>query len=175
MTDGDRCARTWSRATAAMVCAVALGACGSSSKQATVASSASIASVRFSACMRSNGVPNFPDPGSSGTRIEASGESLSVNGVSVNAPAFAAARAKCDRYVPHGNATPAQTADQRRKDLQFAECMRAHGVPNFPDPKVSTGSNGNGVVDLRGAGLNFGAPAFKAAAQACGGGPKGPF
>jgi hypothetical protein len=71
--------------------------------------------------MRSNGVPTFPDLGSSGTRIEASGETLSVNGVSVNAPAFAAARARCDKYVRHGNATPAQTAEQTRKDLQFAK------------------------------------------------------
>ena len=125
--------------------------------------------------MRSNGVPSFPDLGSGGTRIEGPGQTLSVDGVSISAPAFLGARAKCERYLPHATATPAQTAEQTRKDLQFAKCMRGHGVPSFPDPKITTGTNGNGVVDLRGAGLNFEARAFNAAAQACGGGPKGPF
>jgi hypothetical protein len=125
--------------------------------------------------MWSNGVPNYPDPRSSGTRIEVSGQTLSVNGVSVNAPAFLAARAKCEKYLPHIEATPAQTAQQTHMALQFARCMRSHGVPNFPDLKATAGPNGNALVDLRGSGLNFQSPAFKAAAQACGGGPKGPF
>lgn len=126
--------------------------------------------------MRSNGVPNFPDLGGSGMRIEGSGQTLLVNGFSVNAPAFVAARAKCEKYIPHGNGnpSPAQTAEQMRKNLQFARCMRSHGVSSFPDPKITISSNGNGVVDLRGSGLNFQSPAFKAASQACGGGPKGP-
>jgi hypothetical protein len=125
--------------------------------------------------MRSNGVPSFPDVSSSGIRIDGNGRTLSLNGISVNAPAFLAARAKCEKYIPHVNASPAQTAQQTRKDLQFARCMRSHGVPNFPDPKVTTGTNGNGVVDLRGSGLDFQSPAFKAAGQDCGGGPKGAF
>ena len=125
--------------------------------------------------MRSHGVPNFPDLSSGGTRIEGSGQNLSVNGVSVKAPAFLAARAECEKYMPHVQASQPQTAQQTRKGLQFARCMRSHGVPSFPHPKVTTGTNGNGVVDLRAAGLNFPSPAFKAAGKACGGGPKGPF
>lgn len=125
--------------------------------------------------MRSHGVSNFPDLGNSGIRIEGSGQTLSVNGVPVNAPAFRAARAECEQYMPHVYASQSQTAQQTRKDLRFARCMRSHGVPNFPDPKVTTGTNGNGVVDLRGSGLKFQSPAFKAAGTACGGGPKGPF
>ncbi len=124
--------------------------------------------------MRSDGVPNFPDLSSSRMLIQASGQTLSVNGVSVDAPVFLAARAKCEKYIPHVHASPAQAAQQTRKGLQFSRCMRSHGVPNFPDPKVTTGTNGNAVADLRGAGLNFQSPAFKAAASACGGGPKGP-
>lgn len=133
------------------------------------------AQLAFSGCMRSNGVPNFPDLSGHGIGIEASGQTLTVNGVAVNAPAFAAARAKCERYLPHVHAGPAQIAQQTRKGLEFARCMRSHGVPNFPDPKVTPGTNGNAVADLRGSGLNFQTPAFQAAASACGGGPKGPF
>jgi hypothetical protein len=46
--------------------------------------------------------------------------------------------------------------------VKLANCMRAHGVPNLPDP-----SAGGGGVDLAGAGVNPQSPAFKAAGQAC--------
>ena len=46
--------------------------------------------------------------------------------------------------------------------LEFATCMRAHGVPSFPDP-----SGGGGGVDLAGTGINPQSPAFKSARQAC--------
>jgi hypothetical protein len=158
--------------------AVVIAGCGSGGptkgSSLTVQGKSSTA-LTFANCMRSNGISNFPDLGSSGIRIEASGQTLSVNGVSVNAPAFAAARTKCEKYLPHVQVSQAQITQGTRKGLQFARCMRSHGVPNFPDPKVTRGTNGNRVVDLRGAGLNFDAPAFKAAASACGGGPKGPF
>jgi hypothetical protein len=125
--------------------------------------------------MRSHGVPNLPDLSSNGIHIEGSGQALSVDGVSVNAPAFLAARAKCQNYMPTRTvASGTQQAQALARTLKFARCMRSHGVPNFPDPKVTTGTSGNGVVDLRGTGLNFHSPAFKAAAKACGGGPKGP-
>jgi len=56
--------------------------------------------------------------------------------------------------------------------LAFARCMRANGVPNFPDP-----SAGRGLV-FSTAGINPAAPAFKAAHAKCHellpGGPPGP-
>jgi hypothetical protein len=169
---------------AALVSGVLVAGCGGSSPSASppTGSSSSASSSKstsstlaFSKCMRANGVPNFPDLRGNRMLIQASGQTLSVDGVSVNAPAFLAARANCEKYIPHGIASPAQAAQQTRKSLQFARCMRSHGVPNFPDPKVTTGTNGNAVADLRGAGLNFQSPAFKAAANDCGGfNPKGP-
>ena len=130
--------------------------------------------LAFSECMRANGVPNFPDLGNHGMRIEGSGATISVNGVSVNAPAYTAARQKCQRYMPHtsGTPTPAQTAQQHQQGLKFARCMRSHSVPNFPDPKIVSNHGGNQVVYLPG--VNPYAPAFQTAAKACGGGPKGP-
>jgi hypothetical protein len=56
--------------------------------------------------------------------------------------------------------------------LAFAKCMRANGVPNFPDP-----SPGGGFL-FPPAGINRAAPAFMAATAKCqklmGGGPPGP-
>lgn len=57
--------------------------------------------------------------------------------------------------------------------LAFSRCIRASGVPNFPDPKVTTRTGGNQVTDL--SGINLQAPAVQAAVKACGGfNPKGP-
>jgi hypothetical protein len=122
--------------------------------------------------MRANGMPNFPDLRSPGLRIEGSGQTISVHGISVNVPAFLAARQKCERYMPHTDATPAQSAQQRKRGLDFARCMRSHGVPNFPDPKVISTKGANQLVYLPG--INPQSPAFETAAKACGGGPKGP-
>ncbi len=55
--------------------------------------------------------------------------------------------------------------------LAFSECMRGHGVTNFPDP-----SGGGGGLNLAGTGINPFSPSFKAAQSSCrkllpGGGP----
>jgi hypothetical protein len=122
--------------------------------------------------MRADGVPNFPDLSSNRMLIQGNAHSISVNGVSLNAPAFLAARAKCQKYLPSAPANAAQTAQQQQRGLNFAKCMRSHKVPNFPDPKVISSSGGNQQVYLPG--ITLQSPAFQAAAKACGGGPKGP-
>jgi hypothetical protein len=59
--------------------------------------------------------------------------------------------------------------------VAYSACMRAHGVPNFPDPKIST--NGNEVkVAVRVTPGITGNPRFNSAQKACskllpGGGP----
>jgi hypothetical protein len=122
--------------------------------------------------MRANGVPNFPDLAGHGMLIQGAAHTLTINGVSVHAPAFQAARGRCQKYLPSQQATPAQAAQQRQRGLRFANCMRSHGVPNFPDPKVLSSHDGNQQVYLPG--INIQSPAFQSAAKACGGGPKGP-
>jgi hypothetical protein len=122
--------------------------------------------------MRANGVPRFPDLSSNELRIGEHGQTVSVNGVSVNAPAFAAALQQCEQYRQHTHAGPAQTAQEIRHGVQFARCMRGHGVPNFPDPRVKTGVGGNQEAYLPG--VNIESPAVQSAAKLCGGGPKGP-
>lgn len=177
------------RTAAALVTATTIAACGSSTPNGSTppsgattrtgarasTNSSSRSTLAFSKCMRANGVPNFPDLGSNGMLIQGTGQTLAVNGVSVNAPAFQSARAQCQKYLPSQQATPAQAAQQRQRGLRFAKCMRSHGVPNFPDPQVLSGHGGNQVARLTGiSAAEFNSPAFQAAAKACGGGPKGP-
>jgi hypothetical protein len=119
--------------------------------------------------MRANGVPDFPDLKGNGMRIQASGQTITVDGVSVGAAAFAAARQACEKYVPHIRATPAQTARFERQALKFARCMRSHGIANFPDLKPTIGPGGGQGVNLNGFGLDIQSPAFQDALNACGG------
>jgi hypothetical protein len=180
----DHATRTFRRArlfaaSAALGAAAALAACGSSSPTRSTAATGSGANaassaLAFSKCMRANGVPNFPDLGSNGTLLlgNGNGQTVSVNGVSVDAPAYRAARTRCQRYMlTHTAASASQQAQQIAAGLKFARCMRSHGVPSFPDPKVISSSGGNQQVELPG--VNTQSPAFQAAAKACGGGPKG--
>jgi hypothetical protein len=71
------------------------------------------------------------------------------------------------------------SASPESQAVAYSACVRAHGVPNFPDPKIST--HGNGVsVAIGVTPAISGNPHFKSAQQACskllpGGGPgKGP-
>src|SRR5581483_6696916 len=87
--------------------------------------------LAFAGCMRSNGVPRYPDPDSSGQLVK---ESLQQLGVSSSR--FASAENACRRLAPNGGSPPSSAQEQREKELslRFAQCVRAHGVPNFPDP-----------------------------------------
>jgi hypothetical protein len=163
------------RALAALIAAAfPLAACGSSGSNSSgspgnnaAASSDYNRSLQFAQCMRTHGVPNFPDPkanGSGGMEVEKTPGSTKVNGVSVNGPAFQSAMQACRSKLPNGGHPQPLSAARRRQILQFSQCMRAHGVSGFPDPKFSS----NGAVQL---GIGKGAaqsPAFQAAQKACG-------
>jgi hypothetical protein len=117
--------------------------------------SGSISVLAFSRCMRSHGVPNFPDP--------VDGDSLpkiSVEGLGVSNSQFDVAERGCQRLLPTGEISGSRTGISatvercivggicpnavthwlQGKELKFAQCMRSHGVPNWPEP--STDSQG---------------------------------
>jgi hypothetical protein len=117
--------------------------------------------VKYSECMRAHGVPNFPDPTSDGSFLDIRGV---LNGVPVdqNSTQYVKANKMCQHFLPAPS--PAQFDQAVAQALKFSECMRAHGVPGFPDPKA-----GNGNISLRigGNGVDPNSPRFQAANSAC--------
>jgi len=112
--------------------------------------------VAFSACMRSHGVPDFPDP-----KVTSEGEILAIP--DSGSPRVASALKSCQRLLPDGGVpSPAEQAREQTELLAFAACMRAHGVPNFPDPTFSGGRAG-----FQTGGIDRSSPQFRAAKQAC--------
>jgi hypothetical protein len=89
--------------------------------------------LAFAGCMRSHGLPSYPDP-----QISTSGGEVKVRispgGLDPSAPAFSSADRACHHLLPDGGAPSPGGAQQHAQGLKFATCMRAHGVPNFPDP-----------------------------------------
>lgn len=115
--------------------------------------------LAFSRCMRSNGVASFPDPGNDGAVPKVALQRLGVSG-----SRFHSAQRACRHLLPNGGRPPSQAQRQQvaAEGLQFARCVRAHGVPSFPDPD-STGR----IPDPASVGIDQGSPTFQAANQAC--------
>jgi len=84
--------------------------------------------LKHAECMRTNGVPEFPDPKIDGERIE-----LNLP-MGVDKARLKAAEEKCRQYALEGGQPRKLDPDMQAKLLKFAECMRANGVPKFPDP-----------------------------------------
>jgi hypothetical protein len=130
--------------------------------------------LAFSRCMRANGVPNFPDP------APGEGFQFPANGQLAASPAFHAAQAKCQRLMGGGPPGPGAhthpSAQALAQMVSIAQCMREHGVPNFPDPRTSVPSNLAGITEISDiydvillfpATINQQAPGFIQAAGAC--------
>jgi hypothetical protein len=164
-------------AVGAAVAALTLAACGGSTGPSSAAASggpnpkAHADFLKFSECMRAHGITNFPDPnGSGGIDIG------QASGLDPRSPAFQTAQQACMKLLPGGGpgAHPLSAA-QRRELIANAQCMRTHGVPNFPDPNFQGG--GVRVQFGPGTGINPQSPAFQNAARQCKGifGGKGGF
>jgi hypothetical protein len=120
--------------------------------------------LAFSRCMRSHGVPDFPDPDTNGGITINSGGPGGKN-LGPNAPAFKAAQKACQSLAPGGGAlTPAEKARMRAQGLEMAKCMRAHGILDFPDPNADGGLQ----IEMKpGSDLAPNSPTFQAAQKAC--------
>jgi hypothetical protein len=148
---------------------LAVAGCGGGSKlSGSVAGSSGYgAKLEFSMCMRTHGVPSFPDPSPNGAG--AGERSSSLDGIVIpstidmQSPAFQAAVRSCRQVLTGGSPPPAITERQKQAALATARCIRRHGFPSWPDPTFSSGVIGidSGSVDVR-------SPAFKRASAACG-------
>lgn len=147
---------------------VLLAACGAGAGAGTGTGTADnhaaySAALRFSGCMRSHGVPDFPDPGAGGRIGIPAAPSPDLNKAS---PAFQAAARACSRYGGGPGGPPrALSPAQRRRLIAFSQCMRTHGVPNFPDPTFP--GSGGAVIGVPQQ-VAPASPAFQRAAHACG-------
>jgi hypothetical protein len=141
------------RIIALAVLALLAAACGSSrSATGSGSSSEGVATaepsyVAYSACMRSHGVPNYPDPNSSGSLPKPDAHHLGVSDSQLQATQRA-----CQHVLPNsGRAIDADSITQCMmaedcpqalvqhlldEERSFAGCMRSEGMPNWPDPSI---------------------------------------
>jgi hypothetical protein len=118
--------------------------------------------VKFSVCMRSHGVTEFPDPTIGSNGLPSFGPTLNVTG---GAPVYNAAQQACKKDLPSRelHTSAAEKATANAAALKYSTCMRSNDVPDFPDP------NGQGVIQINNATgvLEQSSPAFHKAEAAC--------
>jgi hypothetical protein len=120
---------------------------GSSASAGTGSAAAGSAAVSYAHCMRSHGLPDYPDPGSSGALPKTSARLLGVS-----TAVYTAAQNACQNLLPEAGTSLTNSSLQQcylagvcpqtlvQQALSagrvFAQCMRSHGVPYWPDPTV---------------------------------------
>ena len=114
--------------------------------------------LAYSQCMRTHGEPGFPDPQPNGD--------LLINGQKdhLNGALMPSAQKACQRLMP--KIKPMTAAQQQKltaRTLKFVACMRAHGLPTFPDPVV----NSSGIEMHLPSGIAPNSPVLKNAQQIC--------
>jgi hypothetical protein len=147
----------------AMLALVGAG-CGSNAASETgSAGTAHEKAMKFSACMRDNGVAQFPDPDASGA-MTLDGV---VNGSSLDpsSATWTKALAACKDLQPAGFTGKKATPKEQSVRLKFAQCMRDNGIKDFPDPAAD-----GPLIDtnrMPGAPAAHSIPGFDAAAHKC--------
>ena len=131
---------------------------GSAGGSASARAGASLAeAVAYSQCIRSHGVPNFPDP----VQTPSGGYGYRTPGIDPNSAAFQGALQACRALPSPWNSTGQQLSPaQQQAWLNWVQCIRAHGVPDFPDPTFS----GSEVHDT---GVGSSSPQLQSAMDAC--------
>ena len=138
--------------------ALLAAACGGGGAPASAQLTNYQKALAFSQCMRAHGEPGFPDPQPNGNLL-IDGRKDHLNGALMNSASKA-----CQHLMP--KAPPLTAAQQQKlipRTLRFVACMRAHGLPTFPDPQV----NSSGIGMQLPKGIQPGSPVFRAAQQAC--------
>jgi hypothetical protein len=130
-------------------------------------------------CMRGHGVPTFPDPSASGGyRLTSNGsvEGSGGSAININSSQAQAAYGDCRHLLPGAPSISqleqdVQQEQQRQAQalpelLKYSQCMRSHGVPNFPDFGQGTQSPVPPPAGNSGD-INPNSPQFQAASSAC--------
>lgn len=153
-------------ATAGIIAAaLALGACGgedggsgtgSTSSSGGRADDRQSAMLEFARCMREHGV-DMPDP-----QVDSQGRArMTMNGAGIPPETMEAAQEACEDKRPTAPADGPGREEANARGLALAQCMREHGIENFPDPKDG------GIMITPDSGLDPEDPAFQEAQKVC--------
>jgi len=167
-----RPARTLAAVIAAVMAALLAAACsgspsstGSGGAPNARGSVNSSSLVGYSHCMRSHGVPNYPDPGGGNTLPDGLPK-VGPQQLGVSPSQLQGAQQACQHLLPTGGSlqqqesqcmqnndcSPALEEQMLTADRKLARCMRSHGVPNFPDP--TNGGSGAPFFPISSAGIS---------------------
>jgi hypothetical protein len=176
-TGGGRVGRRAGGLAAVAAVAVLTAACGvvhisldgASSGNTALGGSATFAQeLALARCMRGHGAPYFPDPSPSSGFSLTTSPNGPAGAVDVDSSRIQAAYGACRHLLPGGGPSVAQLRQDAQREqqafpglLKFAQCMRGHGVPGFPDPALNSQAPPNG------AGISPSSPRFRAAVSAC--------
>jgi hypothetical protein len=132
----------------ALLTAACSGSPSSTGSSGTPSGSANSRLVAYSQCMRSNGVPNFPDPAG------AVPPKVTAQELGVSSSQLEVAQGACQHLLPAtGGSLTASSIQQcylagvcpqalvqqaLNAGRGFAQCMRSHGVPDWPDPTIDS-------------------------------------
>jgi hypothetical protein len=119
--------------------AILIGGCGSSAPAETgsgggggnTTAAHAQAGVKFAECIRAHGVTDFPDPSAGKLTLDAIANGSSLD---PSTPAFTQALSACKGLEPAGFMGSKRSSQQQNAALTFAQCIRANGVTDFPDP-----------------------------------------
>ncbi|MGA5544920.1 hypothetical protein ACPCIR_24020 [Mycobacterium sp. NPDC051198] len=114
--------------------------------------------TKYSECMRANGVSDFPNPNAQGE--------IPYGGISVPKATWENAVSACADLQPSDWSDAQRTPAQQAAALNFAQCVRDHGVPDFPDPATAR----DPLIDtsrMRGDVSAGSVPGLKPAVEAC--------
>jgi hypothetical protein len=133
--------------------------------------------LTYSACMRSHGVPSYPDAASGGQLPKGDAQAFGVSDAQ-----YQTAQRTCQHLLPTGGSfdqqaqeciqagdcPPSLVQQMLTADRKLARCMRSHGVPNFPDP--ASGGSGGPFFPISRVGISEAAsrtPQFESALDEC--------
>jgi hypothetical protein len=110
--------------------------------------------LRYEQCMQTHGVPNFPESGPNAV--------AEMKQIDLNSPKFLLAMKTCEKLLPKDVISPpAESPKVQAEALKFTNCMRSHGMTNWPEPLPG----GDYVAAATGASAN--SPVYQRAAKAC--------
>ena len=175
-TGGNRGRRRAGALAVAAAVAVLATACGGGSDPPSASAPTYAQVLALAQCMRSHGVPTFPDPDTSGGYTLTSNGSIEGAGgssIDIDSSQAQAAYGDCRHLLPGGPSISqleqdVQQAKQRQEQalpemLKYSECVRSHGVPTFPDFGQSAQSPAPGNSGP----INLNSPQVQAALSAC--------